>query len=147
MQIIFDEKIGDKMTGRGSGNLNLTLSPVGDFAIKGQFLIDRGDYLFTLQNVINRHFIIDPAVSLPGTEILMMQTLIFRLLTRLGHLYMILPLDSALKESVAISCRLILKNKLMNPTVSFEVTAPALTLLLKPLCSHTSTMISKEAAR
>ncbi len=125
VQIIFDEKIGDKITGRGSGNINLALSPAGDFAIKGQFLIDRGDYLFTLQNVINRRFTLDKGgtISWNGDPYDADVDLSATYKTR-ASLYDLDPLDSSLKGSVTIECKLILKNKLMNPTVSFEITAP-----------------------
>lgn len=124
LQMIFDEKIGDKITGRGSGNLNLTLSPAGDLALKGQFIIDKGDYLFTLQNVINRHFIINSGgvISWNGDPFGAMIDLSASYKTR-ASLYD-LTLDSAFRESVPIECKLLLTDKLMNPKVNFDITAP-----------------------
>ncbi len=125
IQIIFDEKIGDKITGNGSGNINLTLNPAGDFAIQGQFLIEKGDYLFTLQNVINRHFLINRGGTITWTgdpyEAIIDLSATYK--TR-ASIYDLAPFDSSLKGSVPIECKLFLTNKLMNPTVNFDITAP-----------------------
>ena len=58
-QIIFDATVGDKMTGHGSGNLNLNLNRQGDFKITGDYVIEDGEYLFTLGNIINKRFDIE----------------------------------------------------------------------------------------
>jgi len=59
MQIIFDEKIGDVISGRGYGDLRLTINPLGDFNMYGNCTLQRGTYLFTLQNIINKKFEIE----------------------------------------------------------------------------------------
>ena len=56
VQIIFDPKVGDIMKGRGSGNLKMEVNTLGTFKIYGDYKIEEGDYLFTLQNVINKRF-------------------------------------------------------------------------------------------
>ena len=49
VQIIFDSKVGDVMKGHGSSeNLNVTLNKKGDFGISGDYVIEDGDYTFTL---------------------------------------------------------------------------------------------------
>lgn len=60
MQMIFDQTAGDIMKGRGYGNLKMEISTLGDFNIYGTYTVTEGDYLFTLQNVINKKFIVNP---------------------------------------------------------------------------------------
>ncbi|NCP46497.1 MAG: hypothetical protein GW818_08795, partial [Flavobacteriales bacterium] len=56
VRLIFDEKVGDIMKSTGNGNLKLEINTEGDFNIFGTYIIKSGDYLFTLQNVINKRF-------------------------------------------------------------------------------------------
>jgi hypothetical protein len=60
IQIIFDKKAGDIIKGRGNGNIRLSLDPAIDkFDLFGNYAIEQGDYLFTLQNIISKHFTIE----------------------------------------------------------------------------------------
>ena len=59
-EIIFDRQTGDIIRGIGSGRINLNIDTEGDFKMAGTYEIDKGDYNFTLQNVINKKFTIKP---------------------------------------------------------------------------------------
>ncbi|MBN2347427.1 MAG: translocation/assembly module TamB [Bacteroidales bacterium] len=54
VQIIFDPTVGDIIKGRGYGEINMAISTLGKFNMMGEFDIVEGDYLFTLQDVINK---------------------------------------------------------------------------------------------
>ncbi|MCG8697959.1 MAG: translocation/assembly module TamB, partial [Bacteroidales bacterium] len=56
IQIVFDPKIGDIIKARGWGDLKMSMNNAGDFQIIGDYSIEDGDYLFTLQNIINKRF-------------------------------------------------------------------------------------------
>jgi hypothetical protein len=60
VQIIFDPKLGDIIKGRGNGNLDMKISTSGNFLMYGDYNIEEGDYLFTLQNIINKKLNIEP---------------------------------------------------------------------------------------
>lgn len=54
-QIIIDKQVGDIIKANGLGNLKLEVNPgKGLFNMFGQYEITKGDYLFTLQGVINK---------------------------------------------------------------------------------------------
>jgi hypothetical protein len=59
-EIIFDRQTGDIIRGNGSGRLNLNIDTQGDFTMAGTYEIEKGEYNFTLQNVINKKFNIKP---------------------------------------------------------------------------------------
>ena len=59
-EIIFDRQTGDVLRGNGSGRLNLNIDTQGDFTMAGTYEIEKGEYNFTLQNVINKKFNIKP---------------------------------------------------------------------------------------
>lgn len=63
-QIIFDRKTGDVLNVRGQGDLNLTVNTFGKFEMFGDYIITDGDYLFTLENVINKKFDIEAGSSI-----------------------------------------------------------------------------------
>ena len=59
-EIIFDITAGDIIRGRGNGKLNLQIDTKGDFNMFGDYEIDEGGYNFTLYNIINKEFEIEP---------------------------------------------------------------------------------------
>lgn len=48
VNIIFDEKLNDVIKGRGTSNLRINIERTGAFDIFGQYVIEEGDYLFTM---------------------------------------------------------------------------------------------------
>lgn len=56
MQIIFDEQAGDIIRGQGRGNIRILVPRGGDFRMFGDYIIEKGNYLFTLYNVVNKDF-------------------------------------------------------------------------------------------
>ncbi len=59
-EIIFDLKAGDIIRGRGIGKLSLSVDTKGEFNMFGDYEIQEGGYNFTLYNVINKEFSIEP---------------------------------------------------------------------------------------
>ncbi len=68
MDIILDPASGDMLTTYGSGSLRIEIPRNGATTITGNYEIDRGSYLFTLQNIINKKFDIQRGSSIyfPG---------------------------------------------------------------------------------
>jgi len=58
-EIIFDQKAGDIIRGRGNGDLKLELNTNGDFNMFGPFEFTEGWYNFTLYDIINKEFTIN----------------------------------------------------------------------------------------
>ncbi len=56
MDIILDPVTGDILTTYGRGNLKIEIPKVGNISMYGTYEIERGSYLFTLQNIINKRF-------------------------------------------------------------------------------------------
>lgn len=56
MDIILDPISGDMLTSYGSGALRIEIPQSGSTAMYGTYEIDRGNYLFTLQSVVNKRF-------------------------------------------------------------------------------------------
>ena len=59
ISIIFDEQAGDILEGYGHGNMYIKMARSGDMSVYGDYEIERGDYLFTLLNFVNKPFIVN----------------------------------------------------------------------------------------
>jgi len=124
VQIIFDSKIGDIMKGRGSGNLNITYDKKGVFSMYGDYIIEDGDYLFTLGNIFNKSFSVENGGKiifngdLDNAEIDIKA--IYKLKASLDNILQ----DTSMKERIPVECQLNLTGKLFNPIVSFDIYLP-----------------------
>lgn len=58
-EIIFDIRSGDIIRGYGKGDLKLQLDTKGDFNMFGFYEFERGNYNFTLYDIINKEFTIN----------------------------------------------------------------------------------------
>ncbi|MES2618488.1 MAG: translocation/assembly module TamB domain-containing protein [Bacteroidota bacterium] len=56
VEIIFDETLGDKITGTGFGNIRMEMTKSGDFYMFGTYTVDKGRYLFTAFDLYNKPF-------------------------------------------------------------------------------------------
>ncbi len=63
-EIIFDVKTGDIIRGRAQGQLQMLISSQGDFTMFGDLRFVEGGYNFTLYNIINKEFSIEPGSSI-----------------------------------------------------------------------------------
>ncbi len=59
-EIIFDLKAGDIIRGRGNGDVSLNIDTNGAFTMLGDYTLTEGGYNFTLYNIINKEFKIQP---------------------------------------------------------------------------------------
>jgi hypothetical protein len=58
-EIIFDIKAGDIIRGYGNGDIRLQLDTKGEFNMFGLYEFERGNYNFTLYDIINKEFTIN----------------------------------------------------------------------------------------
>lgn len=134
VRIIFDETVGDVITCQGhSDKLNLTLDTKGRFTMEGTYEIDKGDYLFTLQNIINKRFTIKAgsSVSFTGDPYLAQvnATAIYR---ANASVYPIIasfmdPSSAELyRKATRIDCELTLTNTLSDLLLGFNLQLPSL---------------------
>lgn len=122
INIIFDEKIGDVISGSGTGSIRMDINTAGNFNMYGTYSIDKGEYLFTLQNLINKKFIVDRGsrITWAGNPYDATVDLSAVYVVYTSSLYKIIP-DSTYKRRIPVDLRLLLTNKLMNPTINYEI--------------------------
>ena len=67
VDLIFDEKVGDIIRGKGIGNLAMYINEAGEFTMFGDYEIREGNYLFTAQNILNKKFLVKPGGTIVWT--------------------------------------------------------------------------------
>jgi hypothetical protein len=128
VQLIFDEKVGDVIKGHGYGNLNINLNRRGDLRISGDYIIEEGEYTFTLGNILNKPFKIESGgrISFNGdvdnAEIDMKA--IYSLRTSLNTILAGVS-DSKYNERIPVECQINLSGKLFNPTIDLDIELPS----------------------
>lgn len=56
VHVIFDETVGDELSARGNGDFTIQIKPNGEFTMQGAYNVERGDYMFTLKNIVYAPF-------------------------------------------------------------------------------------------
>ncbi len=123
-QLIFDSKVGDVMKGHGSGNLNISLNPKGEFKITGDYIVEDGDYLFTLGNILNKSFSVENGGRIMFNGDIDNAEIDMKAIYKLkASLFPILQ-DENYKDRVPVECQLNLSGNLFNPIVGFNIYLP-----------------------
>ncbi len=130
VQLIFDPKVGDIIETSGRGDLRIMVDPASGFSIFGDVELIKGDYLFTLQNVINKRFQIEPGgmISFNGSPTGAAIDLNAIYTTRAAP-YNLYPGGSSeaqekYKKRIPVECNLYLQGELQAPTISTGITLP-----------------------
>jgi len=126
-RLIFDPDLRDIIEATGRGNLNMEVNNSGNFRIYGNYTIEEGDYMFSLQNVINKEFEIEQ-----GSQIIwngkpqdadINITAVYNLRTSLNNLFMDTTRFNYNKR-IPVECRIRLTEKLANPNIEFDINLP-----------------------
>ena len=127
MYIIFDEKAGDIIHGNGFGIITLNITPDGEFSMLGKYTIQKGDYLFTTQNVINKKFLLEEGGTIAWSGDPYEASIDIRALYKVNA--SLSSLDTTLKNStrVQVQVLMLLKGSLLNPEIHLSLIMPTLT--------------------
>ena len=131
VQLVIDPTVGVFIKGTGEGLLNLRINPQANILeMYGDYTIKKGSYLFTLQNVINKWFDIEPGSTIQWTgeplDALLNIDAVYKLKASLQPL-----LEGSLTESnrstraVPVECFIHLTDRLTQPTVTFDIVVPS----------------------
>ena len=128
VQLIYNSQIGDIIKAQGEGILIFEMNEDGEISLSGNYRPTKGDYLFTLQNVINKRFTIEQGGSIvwsgdPYNAVIDLKA-VYKLRASLYDLLGSEYGDISPNQRVQVECIIHLEDELVNPTISFEINFP-----------------------
>jgi hypothetical protein len=126
VQLIFDPKVGDIIQASGTGTLKFEMDESGNFSMFGSVYIVDGEYLFTLQNVINKRFRVKPGGNIswngsPKSAIVDLEAFY----ETKASTYNLAPEPTEdMKKRIPVHCLLSLQGPLENPTIQPQIMLP-----------------------
>lgn len=128
VKVVFDKTVGDELTAYGDGNINMKITPDGDFSMFGNYTVAKGNYLFTMKNVIYVPFELSKGGTIRWNgdpyEAQIDADAIYRATASVEPFF---PLDSVnpnLHRSYPVNVIMHLDGALMNPGVGFDIDLP-----------------------
>ena len=122
-RIILDETVGDILEGQGQGELSIDYPNSGDLQMNGMLTLNKGTYLFTLENLINKPFSVEPGASLTWSgdpyHAQVDLTAVYKTRTNPGPY---LGLSS--QERLPVDVKLHVTDDLMQPNLGFDISLP-----------------------
>ncbi len=128
VQIIYNSQIGDIIKAQGEGILLFEMDNDGNMSLSGNYNPTKGDYLFTLQNVINKRFTIEQGGSIIWSGDPYNATIDLNAIYNLkASVYDLLPNYFEVKsqsQRIQVECIINLEDELLNPTIGFDINFP-----------------------
>ena len=122
VNIIFDETLGDKITAIGNGFINLGVNTAEEVYMFGDYTLSKGDYLFTLQNFVNKKFEIENGSKLVWDgnpyKAQMDLTALYTINTNINDL------SSEYNRKTDVNCSMLMTGDLLQPIINFDITIP-----------------------
>ena len=129
IKAIVDERTNNLMTVRGNGNLDIDVDRNGDMRIFGDYVVNRGTYNFTFGNIVNKRFEIQDGSKIMWDGAPMNAnidlTAVYKLKASLYDLVQDQNSSADLKRRVPVQCNMHLTNRLVDPTIKFDIEVPS----------------------
>lgn len=127
-QLIYNSKIGDVIRSQGTGNLQVSIDNNYNISLFGEYTVEQGDYLFTLQNVINKKFDIERGGTIEWNGDPEVATInlnaIYRLKASLSELVASNTGATDYTQRIPVLCKINLTKSLTNPDIKFNIELP-----------------------
>ena len=128
-RVIYNSKIGDVIRAQGSSeNMQIYIDNNSNITMFGEYTVEEGDYLFTLQNVINKKFEIQRGGTIqwngdPNNAVIDLNA-IYRLKASPGEL-LVNSYQNIDKQRIPVLCKIALSRNLSNPDIKFDIELPS----------------------
>ena len=128
VQIIYNSQLGDIIKAEGDGVMRFAMDKDGNIELYGDYRIAKGDYLFTLQNIINKKFTIGEGSSIVWTGDPYNATIdinaVYKLKASLYELFVNSYENIDYTQRIPVDSKIILTDDLINPTIKFDIEFP-----------------------
>lgn len=124
VNIIFDETLGDKLRATGNGFINLGINSANEVYMFGDYKVNEGDYLFTLQDFVNKKFQIEKGAQLSWDGSPYKAKMNLNALYKLNTNFKALTTDSLYNRNSDVECRMMMTGDLLQPEIEFDIQIP-----------------------
>jgi hypothetical protein len=127
MQLVYNSKVGDVIKSQGAGTLQVSIDKNFNILLYGTYTFEQGDYLFTLQNVINKKFDIQQGGTIEWNgnpyDATLNLNAVYRLKASLGDLFAS-TYQNIDTQRIPVLCKIQLTKSLNNPDIKFDIELP-----------------------
>ncbi len=129
IQLIFNSQMGDIIKARGVGDLNVQIDRNYKIEMYGDFTVDKGEYLFTLESIINKLFTIEKGGTIQWSgdpyDAMLDLTAVYKVKTTLKKLFVEnTGGDIDVSRIIPVDCIIYLEESLTQPAISFDIFLP-----------------------
>jgi hypothetical protein len=125
LELVLDELLGDVITAYGNGNIRMKILEDESIELYGLYTIQSGNYLFTLQNIINKPFEVVPGGTLLWSgDLYEAEVNLDAKYTLKTDLSGFVTNSSYGGEKVDVDLIIHLDGRLMAPDISFSINLP-----------------------
>lgn len=130
IKLITDPVGGDMVRAEGNGDLKIDYTNNGDIKLYGNYEVERGDYIFTLQQVVRKNFTIKRGGTIrwagnPYEAIIDLNATYTVPSVSLLDILDETELEGVSRTSTPVNCLLNLTGDLMQPTIKFDLELPS----------------------
>ncbi len=127
-QLIYNSQIGDVIKAQGEGILEFGMDNDNNITLSGNYTIEQGDYLFTLQNVINKRFTIEQGGTIDWSGDPYNATInisaVYKLKASLYDLLVNTYDNIYQNQRIPVESKILLSENLSNPAIDFDIEFP-----------------------
>jgi len=128
VQLVMDETVGDIITANGEGIIRINVDKEFNVNMYGSYTIEKGDYLFTMQNIINKRFVLDKGGTITWEGDLLDARVdlsaIYRTEAKLYDLLQMIDTSDIYKRRSKVDCKINIGGSLAAPEISFGIDLP-----------------------
>lgn len=154
VQMIFNKQTGEIIRGKGDGNIKIKVSKSGEIEMFGDYIIDEGDYLFKLENIVSKKFTIEKGGTItwtgdPNNALLNINAIyrrkaqMFDLVSDLSN-QMSEEQKEGLRQSVDVLVYLNMLGVLSSPDLKFDIEVPSSTESVTSVFSNRLRVIKED---
>ncbi len=129
LKIYLPSNMGD-IQSNGSGILNLKVNSDGDMSLTGDYVVDKGEFNFSLGSFVKKHFelVKGGSISWAGNPYQANVNLkgLYKVKANLSSLGIVVDSSANYKNRTPVNCYVIMSHDLFNPDISFQIHFPDL---------------------
>jgi hypothetical protein len=130
VQMIYNTQITDIIRAQGEGTLRFGMDKAENISLSGNFTVEQGEYLFTLQDVIRKRFTVENGGTIswtgdPYNAVIDLKA-IYKLKASLYELTVGSLETLSTTQRIPVECKIMLTGDLMRPDINLGIEFPAI---------------------